>query len=46
MSKVDFAALIALCAALASAIGAGHDVVLRDEAMSNRQLRRAAQEFS
>jgi drug/metabolite transporter (DMT)-like permease len=28
------------------AAGAGHDVVLRDEAVSNRQLRRAAQGFS
>jgi hypothetical protein len=60
MSKADYAALIALCAALASAIGdvirqrsaatialargepattaagAGHDVVARDEAVSNR----------
>jgi hypothetical protein len=48
MSKAEYAALIALCAALASAIGlargeaatmaagAGHDVVLRAEAASNR----------
>jgi hypothetical protein len=28
------------------AAGAGHDVVLPDEAVSNRSLRRAAQEFS
>jgi hypothetical protein len=68
MSKAEYAVLIALCAALASAIGdvirqrsaqeitdkaaatmaagAGHDVVLHDEAVSNRQLRRAAQGFS
>jgi hypothetical protein len=60
MSKADYAALIALCAALASAIGdvirqrsaqeitlargeaatiaagAGHDVVVRDEAVPSR----------
>jgi hypothetical protein len=68
MSKADYAALIALCAALASAIagvlvavatialargeaatmaaGAGHDVVPRDEAVSNRWLRRAVQGVS
>ena len=43
MSKADYAALIALCVALASAVG---NVVLRDEAVSNRQLRRAAPGFS
>lgn len=60
MSKLDFAVLIALCAALASAIGdvirqrsaqeitdkKVGQVLLRDEAVSNRQVRRAAQGFS
>ena len=37
MSKADYAALIALCPEAATiAAGAGHDVLLRDEAVSNR----------
>jgi hypothetical protein len=51
MSKADYAALIALCAlargaAATMAAGAGQDVVPRDEAVSNRQLRRAAPGFT